>query len=259
MSSNYNIPDTDRSKKYQGVENIQLLLKGEYEYFSQKKVYSQENFLVYKNTKDSSIIFDSELLTRLDSGEFLKIQLTYHVNKNWIPLEVLTVKQVGKKISHEVFKMDLKKNILTYQFIANNEIKECPIQVPPKFQIATFNTLTSFLFISSKKYDSTGKNYYNIYVTNNILEFVAPPQINYIVLERQSTTPQNIKVNDKQVKAIIYKVFSQYGHEKKTEDPVIVAISRHFSIPYYVESDKNIRIQIKYLSESDSSDQPEYV
>ncbi|MBF0314543.1 MAG: hypothetical protein HQK50_10940 [Oligoflexia bacterium] len=243
------IPERDRAKKYQGIENLQLMLRGSYEYTSHKKIYSEENFLVYKNSKDNSMIFDSELLTRLDSGEFLKVMLSYHINKNWVPLEVTINKQVGKQNATEIYQMDLKKNTLTYQFIANNQAKVMKLQVPPKYQIATYNTVSSFLFISSKKYDPTGRNYYNILVTNNLLEYQGPPQMNYIVLERISTTPQNVRVNDKNLKAIIYRIYSQSGHEKKTEEPIISCISRHYSIPYVVEGPKNLRIQIKFLSE----------
>jgi hypothetical protein len=255
----YKLPEGDRTKKYQGIDHLQIILRGEYEYLSHKKVYSQENFFVLKNAKDSSLIFDSEVLTRLDSGEFLKVYLTYQVNKTWVPIDVFIEKKVGKQVSQEKYKMDIKKNVLTYQFIMNNEIKECRLQVPPKYQIATYNSVTSFLFISSKKYDPTGKNYHNILVTNNLLTYLAPPQMNYIVLERVSTTPQNIKLNDKSVKATIYNVFSQSGHEKKNEDPLAVSISRHMSIPYLIDAPKNIKVQIKFLNEVDANNMEDYV
>ncbi|MBF0205654.1 MAG: hypothetical protein HQK53_02070 [Oligoflexia bacterium] len=256
----HNLFEQDRTKKYQGQAHIHLLLRGAYEYFSYKKVYSEENFLVYRNSKDSSLIFDSELLTRLDSGEFLKILLTYRLNKNWVPQEVLVDKQVGKKTSKEIFSMDFKKNILSYQFTnSDGYIKEVRLQVPPKYQIATYNTVTSFLFISSKKYDPTGKNFHNILVANNLLTYVLPPQMNYIVLERISNTPQNVRINDKNLKATIYKAYSQNSFEKKNEGPLEIFISKHYSIPYMIECNKNIKIQIKFLHEADNVSSTEYV
>lgn len=255
----FSLPQQDPNKKYQDLENVQLVLKGQYEYLYQKKTYSEEIFNVYKNNKDSSVIFDSELLTRLDSGEFLKVSIFYQVNKNWIPIQVDIKKQVGRQISDEKYRMDLKKNILNYQFISGENVEEVKIQVPPKFQISTYNTVTSFLFIASKKYDSTGKNYHNLLITSNLLSYSGPPQMNYIVLDRVSTTPQQIRINEKVLKAIAYRVHGQEGYEKKNEDPIRVYISRHFSIPYLVEGLNGIKVQIKFLTEVEASNLADFL
>ncbi|MBF0362497.1 MAG: hypothetical protein HQK49_15875 [Oligoflexia bacterium] len=248
------IQGQDRSKQYQDQENIHLILKGAFEYIHNKRVFSEENFLVFKNTKDSSLIFDSELLTRLDTGEFLKIYVNYQINKDWVPIEVMIDKQAGKQVAQEYFKMDVKRNILSYHFAINKDKKEFKIQVPPKFQISTINSVTSFAFLSSKKYDPTGKNFYNLLVSDNILDYRTPPKMSYVVVERIGTSVQKLKMGEKTLKAMVFKVNSQDGFDNQSEEPITVWISKYHSIPYLVEAHNDTRIQIKYLNEVDLSE-----
>ncbi|MBF0298066.1 MAG: hypothetical protein HQK51_05060 [Oligoflexia bacterium] len=244
----------DRSKQYQGNENIHLIIKGAFEYIHNDRVFSEENFLVFRNTKDNSIIFDSELLTRLDTGEFLKVYVNYQINKDWVPIDVVIDKQAGKQVAQERFKMDIKRNVLSYQFAINKDKKEFKIQVPPKFQISTINTVTSFAFISSKKYDPTGKNFYNVLVSDNILDYRTPPKMNYVLMERIGTSIQKLKIKDKTLKAMLYKVYSQDGFDNQTEPPITIWVSKYYSIPYLIEAHNDTKIQIKFLNEVDVSE-----
>ena len=68
------------------------IFKGIFEYFEGDRMYAQETFEVYKDTSLYDMFFISEMLGRTKTGEMLKTQVYYEINKNWTPTKVVVEK-----------------------------------------------------------------------------------------------------------------------------------------------------------------------
>lgn len=229
------------------------VFKGAYEYYQSKNLYSEENFKVFKNRKDAALSFEVELLTRLDNGEFLKIYIVYRVTKEFTPISVVIDKYIGKQHVQEKYSTFMNETSLTYEFTTDEGTAKVQIPIPPRYQIATPATVTKFLFLASKKYDATGRNFYNVMTAENTWSYTTPPAMKYVMMERISTTPEEITIKDKLLRGTHFKIFSNEDHHKTHEDPIDVYISKHFTIPYLIDTGNDIKIQIRYLQEIDNT------
>lgn len=241
------------NKNYQKIEHLRMSFTGAFEYISGDAVYSDENFHVYRNVREGSVIFESELLTRLESGELLKINSHYKINKDFIPEKVEIDKIMGKQIISESFKMNPKSNAITYHFQRGDVFNEYKISPPPRFQVATPTSLTSVIFLFTKKYDPTGKNFNSVMVSDNFWEYQAIPSMQYILAERQGTGLQTVNLKGKELKAYHYRLFTQEDHNRAQEIPMNVYMSKHYGIPYLIQY-KDIKVQIRFLSELESGE-----
>lgn len=236
------------NKKFQKIEYLKMVFKGAMDYYSNNVAYSEENFFIYRHLREGSLIYESELLTRLESGELLKIIGHYKINKELIPEKVEIDKIMGKQIISETFKMNLKSNIITYQFQRGEVFNEYKITPPPRFQIATPTSTTSALFLYTKKYDPTGKNFNGVLVSDNFWEYQTIPSMQYILAQRQGSGLQTVKIKGKELKAFHYKLFTDEDHIRTGHGSMDVYMSKHYGIPYLMQYE-DIKIQVRYLNE----------
>jgi hypothetical protein len=246
---------TDEARPMTLKEDSDVVFKGAYDYFHKGSLYSEETFFVSKFRRDESFLFNSEILTRLDSGELLKTTVVYHVNKDFVPFNVSITKLVGINRTEEKFNLEKKASTMNYEFLSENKNITGEIILTPRFQVATPNCSHKFLFIFSKKYDPTGRNFYNILTSENTWDFVEIPSMKTVSLERVSLSPISIKIRDKELRATQYRVTSfKEDQSKDIEQPITGYLSKHLHITSQIDAPGDIKIQIKYLQEMELDD-----
>jgi hypothetical protein len=225
--------------------------KGRIEYQYQDNIYSEENFNAYKSQKDSYIYFYCEQNSRTETGDFIKAKLYYVLSKDWVPSVVIMEKNISDIHSIEKFELISKGSQIDYYFWNKHEEKmyKGQISIPPKFQIATPFATTTCLFLGSKKFDPTNRNFYNIICSDNSWEFLSLPQMKYVVVERLSASSAEIKIQEKTVKAVHYRVKAMTEDNKSNEQPINLFLSKHLHIPYLLDVPGGIKIYIKRLQE----------
>jgi hypothetical protein len=231
-----------------------LIFKGNFEYIFQENIYTEENFNVYRVNKDSYLYFHCEQNSRTETGDFIKSKLYYGLNKEWVPVVVILEKKISDMQSIEKFELSSKGSQLDYFFWNKQQEKltKGSIAIPPKFQIATPFATTSCLFLGSKKFDPTNRNFYNILTSENNWEFLNIPHMNFVVVERLSASSSEIKIKDKTVKAIHYRVKAMTEDNKINEQPINMFLSKHAHIPYIMDIPGGIKINVKKLQEMEN-------
>lgn len=232
------------------------LYRGAYQYERNGNVYLEETFEVFKDKKSLTYEFESHILSRVSTGELLRVTINYFINKSFIPQLVKIHRELGDETIDEIYKFDSRKNMLTYQFINEakdiNEVKK--FQVNAKFFITTPAACTSLLYIKSKKLDANSKNFYNIYSSSNEWTFEDIPQQRMLALERVSASPVNITIAGSTLKGLHYKIYDTEESESGSADQIERSIinsyaSEHLTIPYLIEDDNGTKVKIKYLND----------
>jgi hypothetical protein len=257
-----------------GSLDVEKVYRGAYLYKKNDTVYSEEIFHVFKNTIDQSILFKSESLTRVDSGEFLKIESSYKMASNWVPMSAKIKKMLGKQIVYEEFLYDKDSQNLLYSFIGdpdettmdqnyidldfiNNTIFNegdtymksiTRMGVPSRFHISLPSTASAILFFNSKKYDPTSKNRYVTVQSVNNWEYKEKPLPKSIYIISQKLDPESIIVNKTILTATKYTVLIEDDPKKPPPFQTYAYLSKHLAIPYKIEQG-DISIEIKYLND----------
>ena len=229
------------------------IYRGAFDYFREGTIYAQETFEVFKNKKNFTTHYSSELLSRVSTGELLKITVDYKVDKDFVPTTVKIHKLLGKDFCHETFKYSNKTSTLTYIIESNEGKKKMTISSSPKFHITTPTATTSILYFLVKKFDGNSKNMYNSINTINEWSFKEAPKNGIIQMEKISVTSEEIKVGTASVQAVQYKVCN--GDHANKEDKfnkkapaARVFLSSHGAIPYIIEDSHGGKIAIRYLN-----------
>ncbi|MEI8346958.1 MAG: hypothetical protein WCG27_05800 [Pseudomonadota bacterium] len=243
-------------------ENLRakLVFEGSYDYFKKGHIYAEEKFQVYKDQKVYDHIFISELLSRTNTGEMLKINTDYEISKDWIPQTIKIKKRLGEKEASESFYYDRKNNIVQYKFVSNEKKTESRITTAPRFHVSTPTAASSMLFILAKRFDATARNDYGVISSFNQWKYVEPPRTQNISLERVSVGNEVMIVNDQELSCVKYRIletvkFSDQNmrkDQKVPHPPLMVYLSNHLAIPYIREGEDGSRVQIKFLKDIES-------
>ncbi|EQC44525.1 hypothetical protein M899_2382 [Bacteriovorax sp. BSW11_IV] len=234
-------------KKRQSEDKV---FRGSYAYTRNDNVYCEETFEVFRDRKDYTTTFQSQLISRVATGELLNINVDYTVNKDFIPQKVIIDRALGEEKVTELFLFDSKATRIQYSFISRAGEEKVVLPSSPKFHIATPAMCTCMLFIRSKKFENTGRNYYSTLVSRNLWTYEEEPVFKNIVVQRQSTSTENLTIEGNTVQSVQYKVQEQL-EGVETEDSLRIWLSQHLTIPYLVRTPEGTKIQIKYLNNLD--------
>lgn len=241
------------------MRDHEKIFEGSYQYVEDGKVYSEENFGIFRPFAKDYFVFKSEILTRCSNGEFLKISTQYKVNQEFFPLEVIINRTMGVKNVTETFFPLGKEQKLKYIFKTKEETREEEVKMPiNKYHIATPSSACALLFVTSKKYDPTKRNSYSMVISENIWTFEKKPRQSYVFLESENhihTGEQELKIGSNTRLARKYLFFEKMKtedvHKKVSQDqaerPVVFYVSEHFNIPYLIEINENTKIEVKML------------
>lgn len=228
------------------------IYRGAFNYYRNENIYAEENFDVYRDNKNQSYHYVSEAVVKVSTGEVLNLHVEYSVNKEYIPTFVMVEKIMGKEATKESYEYNFKRNLLNYKF-SSTKNEEFTIEIPtaPKYHISTPTAASSMLFMRSKKFDTNGKNAFNILVGFNQWEYKESPFFKSIILERASLTTEKINIDGQNVLATQFRMYDEKTDFKNTKEPphVKIFVSQHGGIPYMIRTDDGTKIQIKYLND----------
>ncbi|MBI2520122.1 MAG: hypothetical protein HYV97_06885 [Bdellovibrio sp.] len=229
------------------------IYRGSFLYQRNGSTYCEEHFEVYKEKKELTLNFLSSIMSRVSTGEFLKLMVDYKVSKDYVPLKVTVKKDLGSEKVEENYLYDSKKNIVNYTFKNKRSKHRSQISTSPRFHIFTPAACTSMLFILSKKFDATSKNIYSVISSPNQWEYQHELKLTTVALERVSLTSETINVNGTDLQAIHYRFTEDIKNQAEDEDApppatIQVYLSRHQAIPYSLVSDDGTAINIKFLN-----------
>lgn len=232
------------------------IFRGAYQYFKSGDPYSDESFEVYRDIREQTFTFEVEVLSRVLTGEFLRSQIYYTINKDYVPVDVSIERTLGSKIAKESFKYSSLRNILSYSFTGGGGEIGYELPVPPKFHVMCPATCTSGLYLRSKKFDPTGKNVYSVVTSKNMWNYEEDPIIKGLITEKIGSTTKTLKLETQEVQANMYHVW-EYGSATTPDGVPLNTIdmytSKHMSIPYLIETKDGIMIKIKYLNNLDQN------
>jgi hypothetical protein len=226
------------------------IYRGAYNYMRNTNVYCEETFEVFKEKNDSGMLFSSQLISRVATGELLNITVDYKINKDYLPTTVIINKVLGNENVVEIFSFNSKKNIINYSFENSEGSKSVDLNTTPKFFISTPSIATSMLYLRSKKFDSTGKNYFNVLSSSNQWSYENDPEFNAIAVERKTLTSESRNFEGSQLQGVEYRI-EQHSEEEPIESPPFIKcfVSQHITIPYFLEDEQGTKIEVKYLND----------
>jgi hypothetical protein len=227
--------------------NANLLLEGSYLYFQDEVNYSQENFKLFQFTEGGGYLLQSEILSRLDTGEFLKVIANLQMNQNYIPIGVKTERSIGNRYAMEEMSTDSATQTLTYRF-QDSSGSEQNLTKPhnTKHYLTSPSVATAAIFSLSKRFDATGCTPVTLITTTNYWDFESPPTEKLIFAEFQGREAEELKINNQLLAATHLRLFDHDHSTGGAERPVDLYLSKHFAIPYQL-THGNLRVSVKSL------------
>ena len=241
---------TDKAKR-----KANKIYRGAYNYLRNGNIYCEETFEVFKDKNDMGLLIESQLISRVSTGELLNITVNYKVNKDYLPTMVMVNKVLGNENVVEIYTFNTKNNIINYSFENSEGKNTVEINSSPKFYISTPSISTSMLYLRSKKFDGTAKNIYNVLSSSNQWNFEENPSFNNIAVERMTLTSESRNLDGASIQGVEYKIEQQSEHEPGVIVPFLKCfVSQHVTIPYFLEDGDGTKIEIKYLNDLSERD-----
>lgn len=230
-------------------QNAEILLEGSYLYYQRDVNYSQENFkLVFMPEQQHYHIY-AEILSRIETGEFLKILVRYEMNQHFIPTFVRIEKSIGNKYAQEVYKVDVANLELHYSFQNSQNTQEFNRNISAKHYLTSPAVSTAGLFTLSKKFDATGRTPIVLINSENDWSYENPPTEKIVYSEFKTREMPDYKLNNNQLSASHLCLYEFDSTHAGTEQPVNLFLSKHYAIPYEL-SHGDQRIVIKNLKKN---------
>lgn len=236
---------TDKAKR-----KANKIYRGAYKYLRNGNIYCEETFEVFKEKNDMGMLFESQLISRVSTGELLNITVNYKINKDYLPTMVMVNKVLGNENVVEIYTFNSKTNTIKYSFESSEEKKSIEINSSPKFFISTPSISTSMLYLRSKKFDGTAKNFYNVLSSSNQWSFDEEPSFNAIAVERMTLTSESRSFEGSSIQGVEYKIEQNSEEEDEGQIPFLKCfVSQHITIPYFLEDGEGTKIEVQYLND----------
>jgi hypothetical protein len=224
--------------------NAEILLEGSYLYFNKDHNYSQENFKFVQFPESQMFHIYSEILSRIETGEFLKMMIRFEMNYHYQPLFVRIEKSLGNRYCQEVFKYDQHDQELQYTFQNSQKTQEFKRPLNSKHYLTTPAFATSVIWTLSKKFDATGRTPVTLVSTHNMWDYEHPPEEKLVFAEFKTRDLQDFKINNAPLSASHLCVYENDSSSVNVESPVEIFISKHYAIPYQmIHGDQKIVIK----------------
>lgn len=224
--------------------NAEIILEGSYQYFNKDQNYSQENFKLVQFTDSQTYHIYSEILSRIETGEFLKMMIRYEMNAHYVPYFVRIEKSLGNRYAQEVFSLDVTNQELKYTFQNAQNTQEFSRPLSAKHYLTSPSFATSAIFTLSKKFDATGRTPITFVSSHNEWSYEAPPEERVVFAEFKTRDLQDFKINNAPLSASHLCIWEMDSSTIHLEDPVEIFISKHYAIPYQmIHGDQKIVIK----------------
>lgn len=230
------------------------LFEGKYNYLDGDKVYTQENFVISKEDKvQGNYEYQVEVLSRVKTGEFLKIFVEAEFNNAFDPLHYKIVRSLGHKESTEIFHVNQKDKIYNYTFIGDGGTHYYDKVVNGKPYIASPCFSLSTVMINAKKLDPVHRTVYSVITSNNIWEYEAPFTEKDIYMELQDLDQVPLDIGGKELSAthcrIVY--LDDKGHILDHQDDIY--LSKYNFLPYKAVFANGLKIEVEALKNYDQN------
>ncbi len=224
--------------------NAEILLEGSYLYFQKEVNYSQENFKLVSFPDLQSFHIYSEILSRIENGEFLKIIVHFEMDNNFHPTFVRIEKSLGNRYAQEVFKFDLTAQELVYNFKTSKDSQDFTRSLSAKHYLTTPAFATSAIFTLSKKFDASGRTPVALITSQNDWTYERPPEEKIIYAEFKAREIPDFKLNNTPLTASHLCLYEFDTATMASETPVELFLSKHYSLPYQlIQGDQKIVIK----------------
>ena len=223
--------------------NGSILLEGSYLYYDKDQNYSQENFKVVELEDSSQFHVYSEIISRLESGEVLKILVRLEMNQTFLPIFLRVERSIGHHYAQEVFRLDPNSKELKYTFQSAQTTQEYKKSVSAKHYLNSPAFSTSCLFTLSKSFNATGRTPVTIISSSNYWEYLGPPDEKIIFAEYQSKEV-SFQINQNTLLASHLSLYEHDASDTNPDSPADIYVSKHYGIPYQlIHGDQKIIIK----------------
>lgn len=225
------------------------IIEGKYNFFKDNQKYCEEFFKLFKEpSAQGNYLFNSEILSRVETGEFLKIYVDYELTYQFEPISLRIKRSLGAKKSTEKFHVNNKDKTVQYQFSSKLGSGDMEKPINGKFHLSSPSFTTSFSMTHHKKPDPVHRTPYITLSSPNIWQYNGPFTENTLHVELVNSEPKNIKLSDaREVQAVHYKIFEEDRLSNPHGQGQDYYISKYFQIPYRADFNNNIYIEIENL------------
>lgn len=224
--------------------NAEIVLEGSYLYYQNNVNYSQENFKLVHLADSKAYHIYAEILSRIETGEFLKIMVRYEMNHHFHPNFVRVEKSLGNRYAQEIFQHDLNEQQLKYTFKDSKSSQEFTRPVSAKHYITSPAFSTAAIFTLTKKFDATGRTPVTFVSSSNEWAYEKPPEEKMVFAEFKTREVPDFKINNAPLSASHLCLYEFDTSSPNIEAPVEIFISKHYGIPYQlIHEDQKIVIK----------------
>lgn len=174
----------------------------------------------------------AEILSRIETGEFLKVLVRYEMNNHFIPFFVRIEKSIGNKYAKEEYKIDLSNLELHYSFQNAQTQQEFRRSVSAKHYLTSPAVSTAAMFSLSKKFDATGRTPIVFISSDNEWTYQGPPTEKIVYAEFKTREMADFRLHGNPLSASHLCLYEFDSSHASNEQPVELFLSKHYSIPY---------------------------
>lgn len=222
--------------------NLEKLYEGTYQYFQHKQNYGQEVFRVDKDEDTNDTIYQSEIVSRVETGEFFKLLVHYTLNQFNVVQKVFVERSLGIRWAKEEYIVDSSSQMLRYTFKTNESSHTVERNFNPKHFIVVPTFLTSGIFSLTKKIDTTARSPVTFLNTPNEWEFVSGPQDRLLWFELKASNSEELTVGGAPVVCSKYLIFEEDSLSGTSKESATLWISKNYGIPVQLEESQGSSI-----------------
>jgi hypothetical protein len=225
------------------------IIEGKYNFFNNNQKYCEEFFKLYQDSgTQANYTFNSEILSRVETGEFLKIYVDYELSYQFEPINLRIKRSLGAKKSTERYAINAKDKTVQYQFSSKFGSGDDERPVNGKFHLANPSFASSFAMTHHKKPDPVHRTPYLTLSSPNIWKYESSFRESMMHVEVVNSEPKTIKLRDgREVQAVHFKVFDEDKLSNPHGNGQDFFISKHFQIPYKAEFNNGLQVEIETM------------
>jgi hypothetical protein len=230
------------------------LFEGKYTYYLGGKEYSQEDFEVLQEDKlQGNWFYNAEVLSRMKTGEFLRIHVQAEFTHGFDPLEYNVRRTLGDKESTETFSIDQRDKRVFYEFEGIDGVQRFDKIVNGKPHFATPCFSMSTVMINSKKLDPVHRTPYSIITSDNVWEYSGPFVEREIYMELQDLEQIPLMIGERELKATHCKMLQVDAKGSVMPESQDIFLSKYNFLPYKAIFTNEVEIVVDYLKNHESN------
>tara|TARA_B100001971_G_scaffold215182_1_gene259151 strand:+ start:98264 stop:98995 length:732 start_codon:yes stop_codon:yes gene_type:complete len=225
------------------------ILEGKFNFIKDKNTYCEEFFKLFQDSSpQGNYTFNSEILSRVETGEFLKIYVDYELSYQFEPISVRIKRSLGAKKSTERYVINQKDKTVHYSLNSKLGSGEFEKVINNKFHISTPSFASNLAMTQHRKPDPVHRTPYAVITSPNIWKYEAPFIEGMVHVELVNSEPRAIKMRTgHEVQAIHFKLFDEDRLSNPHGQGHDFYLSKYFQIPYKADLLGGISVEIEML------------